>query len=332
MSKHILITGATGFIGESLVNGILADGSYEKVFLLQRNPPDGSSSLFSRAAASGITFLKADISDKRTLNEVWEQISGEKIRHFVHMAASVCMYAPPGEIDPVNVEGTINIADLARKCGVERFLFTSSIEAAGPVTQDEAPADENIRPKPVSSYGRSKLKAEEALWKLFPEGDTVTPVILRLANVYGPGSSFLTGDIEKEIGIKGLLYRALPYIGENVLHPVMVEDIANAIISSLHESTAPRRIPYFIAGKKSFTLNEVFREISRKRGGEDFPIPQKSLANFARIQYVRMKDRMNKGGSLISYFYGEPPRTVRSYSIEAAERDLSFSPEHIFPR
>ena len=84
----------------------------------------------------------------------------------------------------VNVRGTFNMLEAARKNSVKRFIFASS---GAPLGEVEPPIHEEIAPKPVSPYGASKL-AGEAYCSAYYRTFGLKTISLRFGNVYGPRS------------------------------------------------------------------------------------------------------------------------------------------------
>lgn len=102
----------------------------------------------------------------------------------IHLAA--ISNDPMGEINPaltysINRDGSIYLAKLAKKVGVERYLFSSSCSVYG--KNDSFDVKEGDFVKPLSVYAKSKIEAESAITKF--EDQTFTPVFLRNATAYG---------------------------------------------------------------------------------------------------------------------------------------------------
>lgn len=107
----------------------------------------------------------------------------------VHLAA--ISNDPIGHLNPnatysVNAHGAIHVAEMAKKAGVPRFLFSSSCSLYG--AAGDAPVTEDGQFNPVTPYGESKVLAEQGIAKL--ADSSFSPVYLRNATAYGssPGS------------------------------------------------------------------------------------------------------------------------------------------------
>lgn len=177
-SLNVLVTGATGFLGGSLVSllstdeGITVSGTARRQI---SNLPPG-------IQCNQVTCLGADTDWTKALNN---------IQVVIHTAARVHVmndYAndPLTEFRKVNVGGTLNLARQAEAAGVKRFIFISSIKVNGESTVPGKPYTADDQPNPVDPYGISKWEAEVGLQQLAKETG-LEVVIIRPPLVYGPG-------------------------------------------------------------------------------------------------------------------------------------------------
>lgn len=165
---RVLVTGATGFVGQGLVPALVAAGHSVRAALREPGPlPAGVD-----AAVIG------DLS--RPLNRSFALDGIDAVVHaagLAHMGPDV----PEELYRRVNTEATVEIARAAARAGVKRFVFLSSVRAqTGPVADHII--TEDLAPEPTDIYGLSKLKAEQALAEI-----DVPSVILRPVLIHGPG-------------------------------------------------------------------------------------------------------------------------------------------------
>jgi nucleoside-diphosphate-sugar epimerase len=166
---NVLVTGSNGYLGSVLCK------------TLKRN--------------SNISIIEYD---NCLYNEVLFKENKEKdFRHIdfsklckidivIHLAGISTNYDPPEKIYSelafeINHNATIQFAIKAKKAGVNKFIFASSASVYG--ESSEGHVNEESKPKPITAYGSSKLKAEIDLIKL--KGNGFAPVILRMVTLFG---------------------------------------------------------------------------------------------------------------------------------------------------
>jgi len=177
--KKLLITGIAGFIGSNLADQCLELGA-EVVGL--DNMYNGSMTNLSNARKSkNFRLIKGDLRDLSLLLEVTSDV--DLIFHmgaFTSVPQSILM---PETCNAVNVNGTINVLNAARKNDVEKIIFSSSSSVYGDA--NELPLTEDMPRSPISPYGTSKL-AGESYMQSFQEVYGIQTLILRYFNVFGP--------------------------------------------------------------------------------------------------------------------------------------------------
>lgn len=169
----ILVTGASGFIGQSLIP-ILKN---QNIQVLQVTRQQTDSNMTS--------FVIPDFAAK----DAWQDaLSGCDV--VIHLAARVHVMQD-NAINPleaflaVNLHGTVNLAKAAAKAGVKRFIFVSSIKVNGEFTGQQ-PFTESDLPNPQDPYAVSKYEAEKALRQIEKQTG-MQVVILRPPLIYGVG-------------------------------------------------------------------------------------------------------------------------------------------------
>jgi dihydroflavonol-4-reductase len=163
------VTGATGFIGTTLIEQLLARG--DEVRALVRDVGRAS-----ELRAMGADLVRGDVARPDSLAEAVPDVDV-----VVHLAGIVKAVSR-AEFFSVNVEGTRSLARVVARSARAKFVLVSSLAAAGPSTPGR-PRVETDRPAPVSIYGQSKLAAEDALRAFAP---TLDASIIRPPIVYGP--------------------------------------------------------------------------------------------------------------------------------------------------
>lgn len=185
MATRYLITGALGCIGAWTITQLVERG--DTVVAADIGDDRSRLRLVSgdRSIEDEVVFARADITDLKALETL---AVDAKIDRIIHLAA---LQVPASHANPpagamVNVVGTTNVFDVARRTDVENIVFASSVAAYGPelVGEDTVPNDADQNPS--NFYGVFK-RADEAVAKLFHDHYGVKSVGLRPHTVFGPG-------------------------------------------------------------------------------------------------------------------------------------------------
>ena len=172
-----LVTGGAGFIGSHIAQRLL-DSGYEVVVL--DNFFTGSRANLA-AIGKDVRLVEGDV---RNLATVEECATGcDVIFHEAAIVSVPFSVERPQESHDVNIQGTLNVLQAARKAGTRRVVYASSAAIYG--EEPTLPKTEAMRPEPMSPYGVEKIAGEHylATWsKLFG----VETVALRYFNVFGP--------------------------------------------------------------------------------------------------------------------------------------------------
>lgn len=164
-----LVTGATGFIGTTLVEKLLARG--DQVRALVRDPARAR-----ELKELGAELVRGDVGEASSLAPAVPDV--DVVAHLAGLVKAVTR----DELFAVNVEGTRALAEAVARTGRVKFVLVSSLAAAGP-SKPGRPRVETDRPAPVSLYGQSKLAAEDAVRSF---AGALDASIVRPPIVYGP--------------------------------------------------------------------------------------------------------------------------------------------------
>jgi UDP-glucose 4-epimerase len=173
MMRRVLVTGATGFVGQALVPALAADGWRVRVATRDGHPVTGAAEAVMLGDLSTLAARPADA--RRAVDGCDVVIHAAGLAH-----QDEALGDAPYRV--INTEATLALGAAARDAGA-RFVFVSSIRAqVGPSCPDVI--DETTPPAPVDAYGRSKLAAEQALAAMAGlDAISVRPVL-----VHGPGA------------------------------------------------------------------------------------------------------------------------------------------------
>jgi UDP-glucose 4-epimerase len=176
-----LVTGGAGFIGSHLVDALLARGDTVTVLDdLSNGKRDNLASALDRGA-----FLR--VGDVRNASEVTAAFEAARPALVVHLAAAIDVrfsVAQPVEDASVNLLGTINVLEAARRSGARRLVYSSTGGAIYGET-DVIPTSEAQPVRPLAPYGQSKFAAE-GYCELYSRVHGLSTISLRYSNVYGP--------------------------------------------------------------------------------------------------------------------------------------------------
>ena len=192
---NILITGATGFIGQALIQDLLAHTNYRLSALTRKT---------SRALPEGIERLEITSIDGSA--DYGELLAGFEV--IIHLAARVHRLNEKSQASypaykALNVDGTQNLARQAAESGVKRFIYLSSIKVNGESTPPGRPFTADDLPNPSDAYAQSKYESEQSLIAL-SEASGMQYVIIRPPLVYGPG---VKANFKK---LMGIVHRGVP--------------------------------------------------------------------------------------------------------------------------
>ena len=175
------VTGGAGFIGSNLVDALVDRG--DEVVVLD-DLSTGREENLERAVAAGAVLHVADLRDAERVAALVEAAAPEVIFHLGAQIDVRRAVADPAFDASVNVGGTINVLEAARRAGVRRVVNSST---GGAIYGDAAsiPTAEGTTPAPMAPYGQSKLAAE-GYCGLYHRLHGLSTVSVRYANVYGP--------------------------------------------------------------------------------------------------------------------------------------------------
>ncbi|MEM2409615.1 MAG: SDR family NAD(P)-dependent oxidoreductase [Thermofilaceae archaeon] len=290
MQMKVLVTGGAGFIGSHLVRRLVQSG-YEVVVF--DNFSTGSSENLGELMGD-IEVIEGDVRDREAVEAVAQQADG-----VVHLAALIdvaeSLQKPFLYLD-VNVRGTLNVLEAARRAGV--FVFASSAAVYGnPV---RLPIDEEHPLQPLSPYGASKV-AGEALVSAYAHIHSFRPVVLRLFNVYGPKQSKAYAGVVVEF-IKRIQRGEPPVIfgdGAQTRDLVFIDDVVEYFVRALALERV--RGVYNIGSGKPISVLELAEIVARVLGRPDL----KPLHTAPRVGDIK-------------HSFASIARAVRDFGYEAS--------------
>jgi UDP-glucose 4-epimerase len=274
----VALTGATGFIGRYLLRALPKRGYRLRVLL--RRPSD-----------EPLDCASAVVGDlARPQNMAAALADVDAVIHSAGLAHAMSG-RPEDDYRMFNTEATIGLARAARRAGVRRFLFLSSIRAqSGPTS--ERMLTEELEPRPTDAYGRSKLAAEQGLVEVGLDW-----VALRLVLVYGPG---VKGNMAQLMRLARSPF-PLPLRSLKAQRSLLsLDNLVEAIVTVL-DAAEPLRRPFLVADPAPVTIPDMLGAMRHGLGRRPglLPVPARLLETALRVA-GRAEDYQRLAGSLVA--------------------------------
>ena len=186
--RNILITGGAGFIGSHLVDRLLSEGDWQVSVVDDFNdfydPAIKRANVGLHKTNPNYHLFEADIRDKVLLEKIFTENEFSCIVHLAARAGVRPSLDQPLLYTETNIQGTLNLLELARASGVKQFVFGSSSSVYGINARVPFSEDDSIR-QPISPYAATKA-AGELLCHTYSHLYDLHCVCLRFFTVYGP--------------------------------------------------------------------------------------------------------------------------------------------------
>lgn len=311
--KNFVITGATGHIGNTLVNEICKiDGAKIKLLVLKGEDV----SIFK---GMPVVIKYGNILDKEFLQR---EINQNDV--VFHLAGIIDISSDKKDmLYKVNVEGTKNIASVCLEKKVKKFIYTSSVHAIIPLKKGVVLREPNSfdETKIVGDYAKSKTMATKFVFDMAKSG--LNAVVVYPAGIIGPNDHKVSemGSLLLDISNKKLKNRISG--GYNF---VDVRDVANGLIAAY--SLGKKGEGYILSGHM-VSVDDLFKIVNKKfhRTRLVPKIAMWFVKMFAKLAELHYKIRKQK--PLFTKYSLYTLTSNHNFSNEKAKKELGFNPRSI---
>lgn len=304
-----LVTGGTGFVGSAVVRRLLRDG--HRVRVLARATSDRSN-----LQGLDVEVVEGDLTNAASLLPACDGCDA-----LFHVAADYRLWAPvPKELYCANVEGTRAILGAAKRAGVPRIVYTSSVATLG-IPTDGSPGDESMAvalSDMIGHYKRSKFLAEAVAMEYVAEGLPI--IIVNPSTPIGPRDikPTPTGRIVRDV-ISGRL-PAYVDTGLNIVH---VDDVAEGHWLAFQHGVVGER---YVLGGFNLSLREILTEIAEIAGRSP---PKLCLPHAVVMPVAYVAEawaRLTGANPLATVEEVRMSKKRMFFSSAKAERELGYKP------
>ena len=248
---RVLVTGGSGFIGSHVVDKLRARGHEPVIYDLRPSPWH---------EAGTVDTVLGSITDREALERALHCC--DAVAHLAAVADVNDVHAEPEDAERVNARGTVAVLEAARRAGVKRIVYASTIWVYSDCEPEEVDED-TLLPPPSHLYTSTKL-AGELYCKAYQELYGIDYTILRFGIPYGPRAR--EAAVIPAFVNKALRGEPLTLAGDGMQSRkfVYVEDLADGVALGL-EDVAVNRV-YNLASDETVTIKQIAETIQELMG------------------------------------------------------------------
>jgi len=240
----IAVTGASGYVGSHLTQRLAQEGYSVRALVRNRQRAEKE----ARLKNLDVAWVEADVTRPETLHNAFKDI-----KIVIHTVA-IAIEKGDQTYEKINYQGTVNVIEVAKKMGVQRFINVSQLGA-----------DAKLPYRFLASKGKAQdfVAASGLDWTAF-----------RPSVIWGPEDEF-ANTFARLVPLTPFIF---PIVGDqnSKFEPIWVEDVVSACIKSLFDPTTSGK-EYELGGPEILTLEEIERRtlqaIGAKRNMIHFPLP-----------------------------------------------------------
>jgi UDP-glucose 4-epimerase len=262
---RVLVTGGSGFIGSHVVDRLLAHGHQPVIYDLRPSPWH---------EAGAVDTVLGSITDREALERALHNC--DAVAHLAAVADVNDVHAEPEDAERVNARGTVAVLEAARRAGVKRIVYASTIWVYSDCVPDDVDED-TLLPPPSHLYTSTKL-AGELYCKAYQELYGIDYTILRFGIPYGPRARE-AAVIPAFVG-KALRGEPLTLAGDGSQSRrfVYVEDLAEGVAVSLADVASGR--VYNLASDESVTIRQIAENVKEILGQVEIVFTEARAGDF----------------------------------------------------
>jgi len=300
------VTGATGFIGSSLVRALTDRG--DRVRALCRSVPD---------LPEGADGVAGDLLDPDSVRTAMRGCT-----RVFHLAAHARAGGPTETYERINVGGTQNIIDAARHHGCERVVFTSTCATLGP-SNGEVHDETNIKDGPwFTPYERTKRLAEDLALE-----SGLDAILVHPSRVFGPGPLTPSNSVTRLVDLyRRGLFRFSLGDGSSIGNYVFVSDVVDGHLAAMARGRSGER--YLLAGENA-SLRQFLDRVGECTGRPRtiVGVPPGLVRRLALLEERRAS--WTGGSPMISADHVDRFLANYAFTTAKAEAELGYAPRSL---
>ncbi|HEX5947554.1 MAG TPA: NAD(P)-dependent oxidoreductase [Acidimicrobiales bacterium] len=313
-----VVTGASGWLGQNLVRTLAHQRDRVRCLV----PVEDHAAPLSLVSPS-VEVVVGDVRDPATVDRLFEGVDADAA--VFHAAAVIHPSSSTREFFDVNVGGTQNMVDRARRSGAARFVHVSSNSPFGVNATPDDVFTEDSPYNPYLGYGQSKYEAEQLVQKAYERGDLAT-VMIRAPWFYGPYQPSRQSQFFRTIR-RG----RFPLVGDGTQRRSMAytDNLVQGLLRAEVADKAPGNA-YWVADEKPYELREILATVRRALAAEGLATSGPERVSLPRIasRFAEKADEVLQGrGRYVQplHVLGELNHTI-ACDITRAREELGYAP------
>ncbi|MGN6566554.1 MAG: NAD-dependent epimerase/dehydratase family protein [Flavipsychrobacter sp.] len=279
----VLVTGASGFLGQHLIKYLSAKGLELRALYNKHKPENELLSL------SNVSWERYDLLDVYDVEQALQGVTD------IYHCAAVVSFNPKrwDEMLHFNTESTANIVNQALEQGIRKMIYVSSVAALGRDDEKKGPITEEAEWEESgynSVYGKSKYMAELEVWRGIAEG--LDAVIINPGIILGPGDWN-----DGSANLMKVVYNEFPFYTEGVNAWVDVQDVVRVTYMLMQSGVSGER---FILNEDNRGYREIFNMMADAIGKKHPSIKAGPLMTSLVARLSMLKRRLFGGPSTIT--------------------------------